>query len=136
MTIEERLRQMINTEYGSLRAFTMEKNLTYANMDSILRRGIKNATWTSVKKLCEALGISADELIYEKIVPVDKTMKRKQHMTDIDSILAFTKQNLQEYSDLTIEGQPMTKNEIEILLDAIDIGVEIIKRNRKRRMMK
>ena len=68
-----------------------------------------------------------------RIVPIDKTIQRRSHMTDIDAIIEFTKKNIKEYSDLTIDGLPMTQNEIEILLDAMDIGIGIIKRNRARK---
>lgn len=127
MTIEEKLKKTIIFQYGSLRAFTMQKNLTYANVDSILRRGIKNATWTSVKALCAALEISADELANEKIIPIDNS----KHIKDIDTIIQYTKLNMRE-GDLKIDSEPMTKNEIETLLDGIDITIGIIKRNRKR----
>lgn len=127
MTIEEKLKKTIIFQYGSLRAFTMQKNLTYANVDSILRRGIKNATWTSVKNLCAALGISADQLANEKIIPIADDKR----INDVDAIIQFTRTNMKD-NDLKIDGKPMTENEIEMLLDGIDIAIGIIKRNRKR----
>lgn len=132
LTIEEKLKQSIIFQYGSLRAFTMQKNLNYANIDSILRRGIKNATWTNVKALCTALEISADELANEKIIPIGESIERNKRISDIDKIIQIMKTNIKEYSDLNIDGKPVTANEIEMLLDGIDITVGIIKRNRKR----
>ena len=128
MTIEEKLKKTIIFQYGSLRAFTMQKNLTYANVDSILRRGIKNATWTSVKALCAALGISADELANEKIKPVTDALNS---VNDLDQIIQITKTNLND-NDLTVEGKPLTRNEVEMFLDGIDLTIELIKRNRRR----
>lgn len=128
MTIEEKLKKTIIFQYGSLRAFTIQKNLTYANVDSILRRGIKNATWTSVKNLCAALEISADKLAEEKIIPVSTS----DQINDIDTIIRNMHANIKACNDLKIDGEPLTENEIEMLLDGLDIAFEIIKRNRKR----
>ena len=128
MTIEEKLKQMIIAEYGSLRQFTIQKDLTYANIDSILRRGIKNATWTSVKNLCKALEISANELADEKIVPI------KAIDTSLQDIEKMILAKRQQEIDLSLDGEQLTESEMNILLDSMEIGIEIIKRNRKRMM--
>ena len=130
MTIEEKLKEMIIAEYGSLRQFTIQKDLSYTNVDSILRRGIKNATWTSVKNLCKALGISANELADDKIVPVTEEQNTSK-ITDVETlILLFRQNNL--LNDLTINDESLQQNEIEVLIDTLEIGIEIVKRNRKR----
>ena len=129
MTIEEKLKQMIIAEYGSLRQFAIQKNLTYASIDSILRRGIKNATWTNVKNLCKALGISANELADERIV-ISET--EKAQTKDIERIMLMKRQNIQHIDDLVLQDEPLTVNELEVLFDALEIGIEIVKRNRKR----
>lgn len=128
MTIEEKLKQMIIAEYGSVRQFTMQNDLTYANVDSILRRGIKNATWTSVKNLCKALGISANELAEEKIV----LSNDKKGTNDIETMLLLARQNADAYKTLTLNDVPLQGNEMETIFDALEIGIEIVKRNRKR----
>lgn len=133
MSIEDKLRDLILTRNKSLREFVQQTDLSYSTVDSILRRGIGNSSLSNILKLCSALGISADELANNRIVPIDKTIQRRSHMTDIDAIIEFTKKNIKEYSDLTIDGLPMTQDEIEILLDAMDIGIGIIKRNRARK---
>lgn len=131
MTIEEKLRAKINSEFGSLRAFTIQKGLNYANMDSILRRGIKNATWTSVKKMCAALSISADELFYDRIVPVDPASEPKSKKQDFQTVVNVIRQNLQDYDDLTVDGIPIDDTEKLILLDLIDCGIRIIRMKRQ-----
>ena len=132
MTIEEKLKDLILTRYKSIREFVQHTDMSYSTVDSILRRGIANSSLTNVLKLCHVLDISADELANNKIVPVGKNIQSRSHLTEIDEIITYTKKNIQEYSDLTIDGQPMTQNEIEMLLDALDIGIGIIKRNRER----
>lgn len=127
MTIEEKLKQMIIAEYGSLRQFAIQKNLTYANIDSILRRGIKNATWTSVKNLCKALGISANELADEKIVLVQT---EENESKDIEKLIMLKRQNLHGNNDFSLDNQDLSDDEYELLLDAVEIGIGIIKRRR------
>lgn len=131
MTIEEKLRFKIQSEYGSLRAFTIQKNLNYANMDSILRRGIKNATWTSVKTMCEALGISADELMFDRIVPVDPSPAQKSKKQDFEFLIKVIRQNLQDYDDLTVDGIQLDDYEKQIILDLMECGIGIIRTKRQ-----
>lgn len=135
MTIEEKIKELILVRNKSVREFVLQTDLSYSTVDSILRRGIANSSMTNVLKLCKALNISADELADDKIVPIGETIQNRTHMTDIDTIIAFTRKNIQEYNDLTIGGQPLSQNEIEVLLDAIEIGIGIIKRNRGRNLI-
>lgn len=132
MTLEERLKEMILAEYKSVQNFANQTGIKYQTLVSILNRGVNNANIQNVFKICHSLGIDTNELADGKIIPVDKNIQQRSHMTDIDEIIAYTKRNLQEYNDLTIDGRPMTQNEIETLLDALDIGIGIIKRNRAR----
>ena len=125
--IEERLKQYIKDNYGSIRAFVMAKNLNYANVDSILRRGIKNATWNSVKALCEALEISADELADEKIAPVTKD----NSTVKVETIFESAKQQLLNANNLTLEDVPVTADEIMLLVSTLDIALEVTMKRRK-----
>lgn len=128
MTIEERIKAMIISKYGSMREFSKQIGMSQSTLSTIMTRGIHNASISNVLKICKALRISSDELAHDRIVPVEK----HPHLTDIDSIILITKNNIQDLKDLTIDGQIMTDNEIETLIDALDIGVGIIKRKRER----
>lgn len=132
MTTEEKLKEYILSRYKSIREFVSYTDLSYSTVDSILKRGVENSSVSNIIKICKVLGISADELATGKIIPSGQSIQTRSHMTDIDAIIEFTKRNITEYKDLTIEGSPLTENEIEMLLDALDIGIGIIKRNRKR----
>lgn len=134
MTIEEKLKDYILSNYKSLRNFVNSSgiDLPYSTIDGMLKRGIGNATIDNVLKICKTLNISADELANNRIVPINTTIQSRSYMTDIDKIIEYTKRNIHEYNDLTIDGQSMSENEIEMLLDGLDIAIGIIKRNRKR----
>ena len=129
MTIEEKLKELILQQFSSLRNFTTLVGLPYSTVDGILKRGIKNATISNVLTICDALGISADELGNGKIVPVFN--KNRQITTELDSIISFTRMNV-DNGTLTIDGKPLKQSEMHTLLDAIEIGVGIIRRNRER----
>lgn len=129
MNIEEKLKNLILSKYGTVKDFSLATELPYGTVDTILRRGIHKASVTNIIKICQTLGISTDELAQDRIVPVES---EKSRTTDIDRILENTKSNIQGYDYVTINGEPMSQNEIDMLLDAIDIGIEIIKRNRIR----
>lgn len=132
MTTEEKLKDLILSRYGTLKDFVPLTGLSYSTVDTILRRGIKKSSVSNIIKICQALGISTDELGNDRIVPVDKNIQNRSYMTEINDIITFTKKNIKEYDDLTIDGQPMSQDEIEMLLDGLDIAIGIIKRNRAR----
>lgn len=132
MTIEEKLKDLILSRYGSMVEFAKAIDMANSTLATIMNRGIHKASISNVIKICKALDISTDELVHDRIVPRGKNIQHRSHMTEINDIISFTKRNIQEYGDLTIDGVPMTQNEIEMLLDALDIGIGIIKRNRKR----
>lgn len=129
MTIEEKLKDLIIARYGSIREFTRSIDMANSTFATIMKKGVHKANVSNIIKICQELGISTDELAQDRIVPVESD---KSRTTDINRILENTKSNIQGYDYLTINGEPMSQNEIDMLLDAIDIGIEIIKRNRIR----
>lgn len=133
MTIEEELKNLILTRYNSLREFTIDIDMAYSTMDSIIRRGIQNATLTNVFKICKALNISADALEQGKIVPIatkntEPNMKKDNRSREITEIMNETKRQLLESNNLRLDGKPVESDSITSLIDAIDIGVEMIRR--------
>lgn len=70
MTIENELKNLIVSKYGTIKAFSLEIGMPYSTLDSIFRRGIQNASITNVIKICKKLQISTDHLCNGKIVPI------------------------------------------------------------------
>ena len=60
MPIEEQLKQLILSNYKSVRAFTMETAIPYSTVDNIFKRGIGGTAVTTVVKICDALGITVE----------------------------------------------------------------------------
>lgn len=131
MTIEEKLRELILSRYKSLRDFVQHADMSYSTVDSILRRGIANSSLTNIFKLCKALNISADELANNMIVS-NAEVKDDRLSADISELVKFAKMNVQEYESLTLDGKLITQEELEVILDAIDIGIEIVRRKKRR----
>lgn len=133
MTIEEELKNLILTRYNSLREFTIDIDMAYSTMDSIIRRGIQNATLTNVFKICKALNISADALERGEIVPVStktnsNSVKKDNRNKEITKIINETKRQLLNPDYLLLDGKPIDADSVQSLVDAIDIGVEMIRR--------
>lgn len=130
MTIEEKLREYILTYYKSIREFTQKAEIPYSTMDGILKRGIANSSIGNIIKVCKALGISADELARNRIVPTQKTLKHIM-IAEIPEMLFHMRKNKEDYMDLTIEGKPIDEHEFETLLDMNEMTVELIKKKRE-----
>lgn len=131
MTIEEKLKDYILTNYKSVREFVKSAGLPYSTVDGVLKRGIANSSIGTVLKICKALGISADELANNKIVPAKIGMCHT-FITEIPSMISYMRKNTHEYKDLTINGEPLTDEEWHFLLEAVDFTVEIIGRKKER----
>lgn len=68
-TIEEKLRKEILKNHKNLAAFCAEIDMPWTTLDSILKRGIAKASITNVLKITNGLGIDAESLLDNLIVP-------------------------------------------------------------------
>lgn len=67
---EDLLKEYILSKYRSIREFTIDTGMPYSTLDTILKRGIRNASIDNILKICQTLGISTDALVNGKIEPV------------------------------------------------------------------
>ena len=68
MHIENQLKQLILSKYSSLKAFSDYVGISNSTVDSIIKRGVKNANIANVITICRALNIDVDELANGNIV--------------------------------------------------------------------
>lgn len=129
MSTEEKLRELILKRYYSVREFTIAFDIPYTTMHSIFKRGIGNSSVTNVIKICKALGISADALADGEIVAVD-TQKHKPitDRVEVKEILSDTTEILTHSGFLTLEGKPIEREDVDAIIDAMEIGIEMVKR--------
>lgn len=126
---EERLKELILRRYHSIREFTLAIDMPYTTMDSIFRRGIGNSSVSNIIKICKALGISADALADGEIVQVKKSIPSPiNDRIEVKELLDETKDLLIHGGAVTLDGQPISKDGIESILDAMEVGVEIAKK--------
>lgn len=132
MTIEERLKELVVERYGNVSKFTSTIDMSNSTFVSMLNRGLNNASVTNVIKVCKELGISVDEISRGKIVPMGKKLQEKKHITELNDIVSYTKKNIHIYDSLTLDGEELTENEMYSVIDALELCVEFIRRNRER----
>jgi hypothetical protein len=129
MTIEEKLKQYILSNYKSIREFVQVAGLPYTTMDGILKRGIANASIGNVLKICKTLQISADELANERIVPLSEN---NQEEIDLENYIKCLRQNVPD-TKLVLDGEKINPDEYNYILDGVEFSIEMIKKSRKRR---
>ena len=131
MTIEENLKKLMITNSGSMREFSKKIGMSQSTLATIMRRGVHNASVTNVIKICKELGISADALASDEIVFVG-SQKKKKPTKELRDIYITYRLSLNQLDKYSLDGVEMTREEILILLDGIDLMFEFIKRQRKR----
>lgn len=125
MTIEERLRELIQEKYGTVVAFGKHIGLPSSTLYSILQRGINKASVQNVLKICEALDISADALADGIILP------RDQYTPSIDLTDWLCAERLHIMNvNITLEGKPLTEAQRLALWDSLSMSAEFIRRHR------
>lgn len=131
MTTEDKLKEFILNRYKSIREFTQDASISYSTFDSILKRGIDNSSVSNIIKICKVLGISVDELADGNIVPIRSYQKPNERIFEVKDILDDVKNQLHSCSGLTLNGKPASKENIDSIVGAMDIGLEMVKRNMK-----
>lgn len=120
MTIEEQLKELILNRYGSVVRFADDAGLSNSTVATILTRGIHKASIDNILKICKTLGISADELAQDKIVPTYERL----HSADINDLIAIVNSNV------FIDEKKLNEDETQILLFALESAADFIRRNR------
>lgn len=62
MNREQKLRELILKEYVSLRKFSIEADIPYSTLMTILARGIGGASFDMVIRICRKLGVDPREI--------------------------------------------------------------------------
>ena len=131
MSKEEKLKEYILSKYGSLREFTLTVNMPYSTLTSVLKRGIDNASISNIVKICRSLGISADSLADGEIVPIINRQANDNERLEINEIISQTANRLMLSDNVTLDGKPINKDVVESIVEAMDVGVEIVKRKKR-----
>lgn len=66
--IENKVKEIIIEQYGSVKRFADKVKVPYTTIDTILKRGFLNSNVANVIKICNELGIDVNELANNKVV--------------------------------------------------------------------
>ncbi len=124
MTTEDKLKQLILSKYKSVREFTQIYEIPYSTMATIFKKGIKQTSITTMIKVCQALGISTDELIAGRITYVGK----QPEPTRIEDYIVQLQHQLQNTENLTLNDKPVDESQINSLVKSLEVIIEIEKR--------
>ena len=119
MTIENQLKNLICDKYGSMRNFARKIEISQSTLATILRRGVQNASISTVLKICDALEISVDALAENKIIPKQKVELREYK--DFDFI----------FDQMLIDGKELTQPEKINMTKMFHNDVDLIRQNRE-----
>lgn len=128
MSIEDQLKNLIIARYGNVKAFTKEIGLANSTLASIFTRGVHNASVKNINKVCKALGISADGLVNNQIIPVDIESRDKWNFKDIVELTEFIKLTVKQNKTITIDEKPVSEAEIDTYIDIIEFGRDYLRK--------
>ena len=98
MTIEQKLKELIKEQYGSVSEICRQVGMPVTTLDTILKRGIANSNITNIIKITNALNISADALAEGRI-------EKKLTEIKIEKLTPDNKEKLPEYFELLLNSQ-------------------------------
>lgn len=107
MSVEEQLKQLILSNYKSVRAFTLKTQLPYSTVDNIFKRGIGGTAVTTVVKICDALNITVEGITRGHIEPRNGSSSFSSAFTPKQSAL------LEFFDQLNEEGQTKAVEYVE-----------------------
>ena len=96
MRIENELKNLILSRYKSLRQFSLDIDMPYSTIDTMLKKGIGGASIQNIIKICQALAIDTDALAEGRLE------ERKAN----DIVVTFREQTmLKKYRSIDQEGR-------------------------------
>lgn len=130
MNLEDKIRTLILSRYGTLKQFAVHVGIGYTTLHGILTRGLDKASINNIITICKALEISVDDLAEGRIVSVSPEVPAEPDLREIPVKIMYARQNLHDCDKYSIYGKPLTIFEAELLLDALDFAVRLVKKLR------
>lgn len=130
MTSEEILKEFICAKYKSIRQFAIMNGLKYSTITAILARGLKKSNIDNVLEICNALDISTEALVLDKmIVPLRQNSESKQAQR-IEAYANYFKIR-EDSMHYTIDGVPLTEEERKQFKIGMELLIDFIRKQRK-----
>ncbi len=113
MTIEEKLAELIELEFGSIAECARQTGVHDSTIRTILKRGVKKAHVDNLFPITRALGISAEHLYYGEIVMTDNVGR------NLDELLVEFEEKLRVRT-YVFNQHAVSPDDIEEVIDAIE----------------
>ena len=127
--LEEILYDMIIEKYGTMIEFTRSIQLPNSTVVGILKRGANKAGVENIVKICEALGISVDELARGRIVAAEsQESEASDFAVELELLLILLKSD-----GIIFDGKPLTKFERGVIRQGILLGLDGVRELREAR---
>lgn len=110
ITIEEKLKAEILTQYKSIRAFTQDIGVPYSTIDTMLKKGFSGTGVQTVIKMCDALNIDIEMLKHEVVQPKETKINRSFSLDEIELFQNFVALNSAGQQALLEQSRMMVGN--------------------------
>lgn len=122
MTIEDKLKQCIVENYGTINDFCISIGIPKSTLFTILRRGVMNCSITTMFKICDGLGIDIDALTDGEIVYVAK--KKESHAMEFQVLikeLEFSEEIFTyKHRELSLDERAKVSYALKIFLEQLN----------------
>ena len=100
MNTEDEIKRLIESKYGNVKNFSIQNNIPYTTVRSILERGILNDKVENVIKMADGLGVKAEDLfsgeIEEEFITTIETIYNKLSPPRQAKVYQFAEYQLKE----------------------------------------
>lgn len=127
MTLYERIEQLRKSK--GLSQGKLEKELGFSN-GSVSKWKNSTPTFERLQKIADYFNVTVDYLITGESSPVSDTSLTSRDQKEISSILSSTEQLLRQ-DGLMFDGNPASPEEIDSIISAMKIGMELAKKKNK-----
>lgn len=131
-TIEDNLKELILLRYGTMINFSQAVNISNSTLSSIISRGVHNASVNNINKICKALDISADGLANNQIIPTTEKTSDEKHFKSLNEMIAYLEYLLHTNENMKHEGETLTDNDKQFIIDMMECSCHILEKNKKR----
>ena len=124
MTIEERLKEYINSRYDSVTEFCMASGISSSTIFTVFKRGINSTSTKTILKICNALGLDVQALTQGEIKEIEHVEKDEEKGTDILQLIHEI-----EITDLTYKGERLTRQQKRMIAYATKLALQMEMKN-------
>ena len=120
MTIEERLKNHINSKYESVNDFCVRSGIPNSTLQTVFTRGITNTSSKTIFRVCDALSLDPQALYAGEIKSTKKRPRSEDAPEDVIEYIARM-----EDKTLTYKGDELTEEQKKMIVFGSRIAVEM-----------